>query len=81
LAPEPLSRPLFISHAALDGLIDSESGGGGNIELAISGDTELRHIVGHGNDQLRAYDDRGDRDRHGWPPAPGWFNRIAGSAS
>src|ERR1700745_3823802 len=55
---QPLTRelplgPLFVIHAALQGLINREARGRRNIELAAPSDIELRHTVSHGHDQLR----------------------------
>src|SRR5436853_6369317 len=45
LACELLPRFLFIIHAILQRLIDSQAGGGGGIELATPRDIKLRHSV------------------------------------
>jgi hypothetical protein len=60
LASELLARLLFVTHAALDGLVNGEAGGGGSIELAAPGDIELRHRVSHRDEQLRAQRDHRD---------------------
>jgi len=53
LAPELLQRLLFIIHAILYRLVDSEPTRSGSIKLATPRNIKLRHLVGHGNNQLR----------------------------
>src|SRR3954470_9230938 len=54
LARELLLCFLFISDAALPGLIDSEAGGGGHVQLATPSNVEFRHTISNRHDQLRA---------------------------
>jgi hypothetical protein len=44
----------FVSDAALPGLIDSEAGGGSNVQLATPSNVKFRHTVGDRHNQLRA---------------------------
>lgn len=64
LACELLSRSLLISYTIFQWLTDRQPSRGGNIELAIPRNIELRHSVGRCDDQLRAHDDCRNRDRH-----------------
>jgi hypothetical protein len=57
LARELLFCFPFISDAALPGLIDRETGGGGDVQLATPGNVKFRHTVSHRHDQLRAQND------------------------
>jgi hypothetical protein len=50
LASELLQRLLFIIHAILYRLVDSEPTRGGRIKLATPRNIKLRHLVSHGND-------------------------------
>jgi hypothetical protein len=51
---------LFIIHAILYRLLDSEPSRGGSIKLATPRNIELRHLVSHGNDQLQTQNDHRD---------------------
>jgi hypothetical protein len=53
LASQLLQRLLFIIHAILYWLLDSEPSRSGSIKLATPRNIKLRHLVSHGNDQLR----------------------------
>jgi hypothetical protein len=58
-ASELPPRFLLVVDAALYRLIDGESGGCGNVQLAVPGDIELWHSVSHRHNQLRTqYDHR-----------------------
>jgi hypothetical protein len=56
LASQLLQRLLFIIHAILYWLLDGESRRSGSIKLATPRNIKLRHLVSHGNDQLRTQD-------------------------
>jgi hypothetical protein len=64
LACELLPRSLLIPDTTLQWLTDRQPSRGGNIELAIPRNIELRHSVGHCHDQMRTHDDHRDRDGH-----------------
>jgi hypothetical protein len=64
LACELLPRSLFIPYAIFRRLTDRQPSRGGDIELAIPRNIELRHSVGHRDNQRRTHDDHRDRDRH-----------------
>jgi len=53
LASQLLQRLLFIIHAILYWLLDSEPSHSGSIKLATPRNIKLRHLVSHGNNQLR----------------------------
>jgi len=60
LASQLLQRLLFIIHAILYRLLDSEPSRSGSIKLATPRNIKLRHLVSHGNDQLRTQNDHRD---------------------
>jgi len=55
LASELPQRLLFIIHAILYRLLDSEPSRSGSIKLATPRNIKLRHVVGHRNNQLRTH--------------------------
>jgi hypothetical protein len=77
LASKLLQCLLFVIHAILYRLLDSEPGRSRSVKLATPRNIKLRHLISHGNDQLRTQNYHRDCDRHLRPPARIRLNRTA----